>query len=261
MKRAKRDRRAASGPPVWTFSREAVRKVDECCAEEFGLPTIVLMENAAAHLAAVVLSEATRSAGGSVLIVCGPGNNGGDGLAAARHLHNAGVRVAAVMSHPPAGLRGDARVQLGVCVRMGIDMVRADPGEPEVALAAVARRLGGTGVVIDALLGTGLNRPIPVDSVFARLIGGVNALRTRGWRVVAADIPSGMDADTGRPVCQAPRGGRTAVIADMTVTFTGLKNGFRRVGAAPYLGTVLVAETGAPAELIRRLGTRARAGR
>ncbi len=246
---------------MWVFSREAVRKVDECCAREFGLPTIVLMENAAAHLAAVVLGEAARTAGGGVMIVCGPGNNGGDGLAAARHLHNAGVPVAVVMSHPPARVRGDARVQLGVCVRMGMDIVQADAHEPATALAAVAGRLGREGVVVDALLGTGLNRPIPAGSVFAGLIEGVNALRTRGWRVVAADIPSGMDADTGRAVCATERGGTTAVVADMTVAFTGLKNGFCKAGAAAYLGTVLVVPTGAPGELVRRFGRRKGPGR
>lgn len=242
------------------FSRAAARRVDALCAETFGLPTIVLMENAALHLAAAAMGQLGHRQGG-IVIVCGPGNNGGDGLAAARHLHNAGLRPMIVMSHGPGAVRGDARVHLGVCVRMGLPIVQAGEHDAGATLTAVARHRSPAArrgvdraVVIDALFGTGLDRPVRRGTVAACLIEGMNALRRQGWRVVAADIPSGLDADRGTPMCEAADGQRTAVRAHVTVTFAGLKRGFAQTQARRFLGRVEVADIGAPSALLRRLG-------
>src|SRR5882757_4341702 len=94
------------GEEVRVFTRRAAREVDRLATEQYGIPSIVLMENAGLHLAEVVL-DAADSDDPSVLIVCGPGNNGGDGLCAARHLHNAGARVEVVLSGQAAECRGD----------------------------------------------------------------------------------------------------------------------------------------------------------
>ena len=247
---------------VPVFTRAAARRVDALCTETFGLPTIVLMENAAVHLAAAAMGQLGRGRRAGVVIVCGPGNNGGDGLAAARHLHNAGLHPMIVMSHGPDAVRGDARVHLGVCVRMGLPMVQASEHDAQATLALVAEHAAlaaprpgrQPGVVIDALFGTGLDRPVRRGTVAACLIEGMNTLRRQGWRVVAADIPSGLDADRGTPMCEAADGRRTAVRAHVTVTFAGMKRGFAIPQARPFVGRVEVADIGAPAALLRRLG-------
>ncbi len=207
------------------------------------------MENAAVALAAVV-RRAAGSGQAGVLLVCGTGNNGGDGLAAARHLHNAGLTPRIVLAGPPAAVRGDARVHLRVAVRMNLPIVMADAGRPGAALAAVARGLDrerpARRVLADCLLGTGLDRPVAPGTVAAGLIAGMNALGRAGWHVIAADIPSGLDADTGQPLGAAVR-------ARTTVSFAGLKVGFHRPGARRYTGRVVVVDIGAPGALVRAL--------
>lgn len=251
--------RLADAPAAYVFDRQSIRRVDAEAAEGYGLPTLALMENAAAQLAAAVLDELPRAAARSVLIACGPGNNGGDGLAAARHLDNAGVRVGVVLSAEPRAFKGDARVQLEVCVRMGLEMICADESDPYHAFDAMNAHLGRAGVIVDALLGTGLDRPVPGDSTIAALVGAINdasrpaAARPRA-RVVSVDIPSGLDADTGRPMV-IREGGATAVKADLTVSMVGLKRAFTTLDAQPFVGDVMIADIGVPNELIRRLGT------
>lgn len=235
------------------------------------MPTIVLMENAASQVAAAVLDELPKAATGSVLICCGPGQNGGDGLAAARHLHNSGVPLGVVLSHEPHDFKGDARTQLEVCVRMGIEIICAEAVDPYHAFDAMNAHLGRAGVIVDALLGTGLDRPVAAESSLAALVCAINdastpaASRPRA-RVVAVDIPSGLDADTGRPMVERSGGGGsaagagaygvrpTAVRADLTVSMVGLKLGFTTLDAQPFVGDVMIADIGVPAELVERLG-------
>jgi NAD(P)H-hydrate epimerase len=226
------------GEDVLVFTRRSVREVDRLAAEQYGIPSIVLMENAGLHLAEVVLDSA-QSDEPTVLIVCGPGNNGGDGLCAARHLHNAGARVRVVLSGPPDDVRADAGINLAIVRAMGITLAHGAP-----AFDAAARDVEPE-VVVDALLGTGLERP--VAEPIATLVRRINALSEAGAVVVAADLPSGLDCDTGEPL-------GIAVRADTTVSFVGLKAGFLRLGAQEYLGDVIVADIGAPRELLAKLG-------
>ncbi len=223
---------------VLVLSRQAVREVDRIAAEQYGIPTIVLMENAGLHLAEVVLDSA-ESDGPAVVVVCGPGNNGGDGLCAARHLHNAGALVRVVLSGPAEGCRGDAAVNLAIVRAMGVPIAQGAG-----ALDAAARDQQPE-VVVDALLGTGLDRP--VGEPMATLIRRINALGESGAIVVAADLPSGLDCDTGKPL-------GIAVRAATTVSFVGLKAGFLNLAAQEYLGDVIVADIGAPRELAAKLG-------
>lgn len=255
---------------VYVFDRESIRRVDAEAAEAYGLPTIVLMENAASQVASAVLDELPKAATGSVLICCGPGQNGGDGLAAARHLHNSGVPIGVLLSHEPRDFKGDARTQLAVCVRMGIEIICAEAVDPYHAFDAMNAHLGRAGVIVDALLGTGLDRPVVAESSLSALVCAINdasrpaASRPRA-RVVAVDIPSGLDADTGKPMVDWSGGGsggiegadggrRTAVRADLTVSMVGLKVGFMTLDAQPFVGDVMIADIGIPAELAERLG-------
>lgn len=237
------------------LTTSAQRQVDARCVRDYGLPTIVLMENAAGALAAAVLDELSQARAQSVLVVCGPGNNGGDGFAAARHLHNAGVGVAIYSTGPIEALAGDARVNAHVCVKMRLPIVVAGEGVDVLTdlrqTAALLGTPGTPGVVVDCVLGTGLSRA--VAGVLAEVIVAINALKRGGARVVSADVPSGLHAGTGQPMAEGPGDHPHAVRADLTVSFMGLKAGFLAPGAGAFTGDVLIAPVGAPAELVESL--------
>lgn len=231
------------------FTREAIRALDRAASDEFGIPSIVLMENAAIRIAefAAGLLRARNSA--TVLVLAGPGNNGGDGLAAARQLVNAGFAVGMILAG--AGGSGDAGVNLGIARKMGIPEF---DGRDAGALDAAVQRLGPVGVIVDALLGTGA-REAPREPI-RTLIEQANSLGRSGIPILSIDIPSGLDADTGRPA-----GGTLAIRADWTVTLVGPKRGFASPGASAFLGRIVVADIGAPAALANRLGEPQAGGR
>lgn len=198
------------------------------------------MENAAIHAADVALS---MMRGRSAVLFCGPGNNGGDGLAVARHLHNAGVSVGLVLGAERSRYAGDALINLTICERMGIPALdAANDGAGSEAAQWVRRR--EPGLIVDALLGTGLERP--VREPILGLIRAINDLADDGMPVLAIDIPSGLDADRGEPLGAAVR-------ASVTVTFVGLKAGFGSLAAQPYVGRCRVAGIGVPRELAESL--------
>ncbi|MCB9844580.1 MAG: NAD(P)H-hydrate epimerase [Phycisphaeraceae bacterium] len=229
-------RRRASRRGVRVFSRAAIRELDRRAIEEFGLPSIVLMENAARGVARV--ARRLGRGGPGFVVLCGPGDNGGDGFGAARHLANAGERVVVGLGADEAEVRGDAGIQLRVARRMGIRIVEVGDEREVLGLAA-----GGPGVVVDALLGTGLARP--VEGRLRRIIEGIAALDSP---VVSVDLPSGMDADTGRALGSCVR-------ATVTATLVGPKAGFESIEAQAWLGRVSVVDIGAPACLSLELGS------
>ncbi len=234
------------------FTRDGVRRLDGAARDEFAIPTIVLMENAAFALERACLAELAAMApqdarAPGALILCGPGNNGGDGLALARRLHNAGVRVCVALAHPPERAKGDARTNLEIVRRMGLALETVPPVSPGASLDAMCVRLGGPTLLVDALLGTGADRApeAPIDAMIAWLNGRRAAHGSA--RVVAVDIPSGLDCDTG-----APLAGAGAVLADLTVTLAGMKAGFRNPASRPFTGRIVVGDIGAPRELLGR---------
>lgn len=230
----------AGGDPerVLLFSRAAARELDRLASEEFAIPSIVLMENAARHVAEVAFGLLQGMPEPTVAVFCGPGNNGGDGLAAARHLHNAGAAVRVVLSAPPDRYQGDAAINLRIVQAMGVRLGVGMDGAPAADDAPA--------VLVDALLGTGV--ATPVSGEMASLIDRVNLLARSGSKVVSVDLPSGLDADRGLPL-------GTAVRALVTVTFAGPKPGLCTLEAQPYVGDLLVADIGVPRELLERLGT------
>lgn len=230
-------------PPL-VFTRASVREVDRLAVERYAVPSIVLMENAALH-ATLVAVDMIAGRHGSVLVCCGPGNNGGDGLAMARHLANAGVAAAVLLSTSPDRYSGDAAINLAIVTRMGIPLNVVDPRDPAGSFDECLRLTGRPALLVDALLGTGLDKP--VRDPLATLIIRINALAESGVPVLSVDIPSGLDADSGCPL-----GG--AVRATTTVTFVGLKAGFLALEAQPYVGECIVAGIGAPRALVRELG-------
>jgi hydroxyethylthiazole kinase-like uncharacterized protein yjeF len=206
--------------PVLTSAQ--VREVDRLASERFHLPVSWLMEAAGWQLA--------RHCRTRTVVVCGKGNNGGDGLAAARHLHR-WDRLAGVACLQPDRLSGPAAEQAAALRAVGVEIA----SRPDFS---------GAQLVLDALLGTGLSRP--PEGPVAEWIQSVNG---SGLRVVSADVPSGLDADTGLAE-------GACVNAALTVTL-GLPKAGLLTGEGPArAGEVWVADIGVPFEAYAELGIR-----
>lgn len=229
-------------PSTLVFDRQSVRAIDRAAIEEYGVPGIVLMENAARGLlreALAMLAQSPRSTP-HALIICGSGNNGGDGYALARGLHNAGVQVTLAALKEPSP-QSDAGINFAICKRLGLPLVELDD------LSEFDRK-AQPDLIVDAIFGTGLDRPVTGTAL--ELINWINSRRRP---VLAVDVPSGMDCDTGQPVGD---GIGPVVRATKTVTFVGLKPGFLELDAQRWLGEVVVVDIGAPIELLEKLGRR-----
>jgi NAD(P)H-hydrate epimerase len=214
------------------LTREEVRTIDARAAGELGLATLVLMENAGRG-AADWLRE-LASPGSRIVIACGPGNNGGDGGVVARHLDAEDFPVRVVCFADPTKLSHDAAVQHALLERSGIDQENwRDPSSEQLdALFASADW------IVDGLLGTGLTR-----TVEGPLRTAIEAMNRSGKPVLALDLPSGLDADTGQPL-------GVAVRARATATFAASKVGFTKAGAEAYTGPVRVFPIGVPRRLL-----------
>jgi NAD(P)H-hydrate epimerase len=209
-----------------------MRAIDRWAIGTIGIPSVALMENAGRGVADVILDEPGRL-DGPVAVVCGPGNNGGDGFVAARHLRNAGVDVLVLLNGRTDAYDrdGDAGTNFRVVRRMGIPVVEAADA------AELRRRLTKAAIVVDALYGTGLSRPVEGPAREA-----IEAVNGAGRPVLAVDIPSGLDADTGQPLGAAVR-------AAITATMAFPKRGFRAGRGPVYCGTVRVIDIGLPRDV------------
>ena len=216
------------------LSREEVRSIDVRASQECGMPTIVLMENAGRGAAEVVRDRLAREGSGltRVVVLCGPGNNGGDGAVVVRHLDLWGFAVRVFWIADPSQLKGDAAVQWAILKRAGLDPIEWREG------ALLDAPLAEADVVVDALLGTGLTRPVE-----GPLRAAIEAVNRAGKPVLALDLPSGLDADEGVPL-------GVAVRATVTATFVAPKRGFGAAGASDYTGEVVVVDIGAPRRLL-----------
>ncbi|HLA79394.1 MAG TPA: NAD(P)H-hydrate epimerase, partial [Vicinamibacteria bacterium] len=222
--------------PVLTSAE--MREADRRTIQEIGLPGAVLMENAGAAVAAVF---ATRFPGArQPVILCGKGNNGGDGFVVARRLLS--LAPTAFLFAARAEVRGDALVHMGAFERSGgrLIEVRDDTAWDEVRSQVLAARL-----VVDALLGTGLRQE--PTGLLGRVIREVQAARGQGMTVLAVDIPSGVSSDMG----EAPW---ESLSADLTVTFAARKYGQVLAPACDRVGELLVADIGIPRSVIDAAG-------
>jgi NAD(P)H-hydrate epimerase len=199
------------------LSRKEARDLDRRAIETFGMPGVVLMENAGAAMARVLLSLGVA---GPVGIVCGKGNNGGDGFVIARYLDLANIPVRILVFADT--IQGDAAVMREIVLRAGLP----------IEVWPDLDRLAGLEWVVDALFGTGLSSApkAPYDAV-------IQAINGSGAKVFAVDIPSGLDADTGLALGECVR-------ADHTATVVAPKLGFAQAQA--YTGQVHVVGMGAP---------------
>src|SRR4051812_45908710 len=172
-----------------------MRAADAAAISGLGVPGLILMENAGRGLAGIIRREIDAGDGarrdGDVAIVCGAGNNGGDGFVAARHLARAGVPVHVVLTAPASAARGDAALNLAALDRMG-DVAIAD-GSGWTGEATWRSWLAGSAVVVDAIFGTGFRGGLAGVPAAA-----VSAMNAAPGRKIAVDVPSGLNADTGR---------------------------------------------------------------
>lgn len=232
------------------LSREQSQAVDRIAIDEFSMDGRVLMENAAIHTTLELLPH--LSTGDAVLVVAGAGNNGGDGLAIARQLYNRGFKVAVLWVADDAKASPDCLVNWKILEQTSLPRVRLSPGsitnsvegarlmdlvsQLEKQLETVAFTW-----VVDALLGTGARgaaRP-PMDT----LIHFINDMKTQ---VLAVDLPSGLDCETGRT-------GGAVIRANLTCTFVAEKQAFSNPQNASCLGIIRVASIGTPPEVLRRV--------
>ncbi|RLB38309.1 MAG: bifunctional ADP-dependent NAD(P)H-hydrate dehydratase/NAD(P)H-hydrate epimerase [Deltaproteobacteria bacterium] len=197
-----------------------MKEMDGMAIRDLGIPGAVLMENAGRAATRVFLEYFRPKAGARVLVVCGRGNNGGDGYVMARYLQGAGLRPSVVILCPEEKIEGDALTHLRVIRRLDFDIQIAPGPEPWLP---VRKALESYDYVLDGILGTGLNSP--VREYYAAVIDDLNA---SGRPITAIDIPSGLNAETGQVM-------GTAVRARLTVTF-----GFPKVGQVIYPGAALV---------------------
>ncbi len=215
------------------LSREQVRALDRRAIEEFGVPGVVLMENAGRGAAEVLMGLDCK---GPAVICCGKGNNGGDGFVIARHLDNRQIPVRVLLFADPGRLEGDAAVNYQIIARSGLHISVYDG---EISNDSKLRsELTLAEWIVDALFGTGLTGP--VRQPFDRIIQCINESNRR---VLAVDIPSGLDCDTGQPLGPTVR-------AEHTVTFVAEKKGFANPLTKNWTGQVHVVDIGAPRRLL-----------
>lgn len=214
-------------PPL---TRDQVRRVDQIAIQDFEMPGIVLMENAGRGAAEVIDQLAPD---GLITILCGSGNNAGDGYVIARHLQvmNRVVRIVSLID--PDSLRGDAAVNAKIAANANIEIIRTE------SVDAVQRSIMDATTVVDAILGTGA-RGAP-RGMFA---DAVIAANDHPGLKIAIDLPTGLDCDTG--VANDP-----TFRADHTLTFVSRKVGFEKENADAYVGVVKEIGIGVPRKLLQ----------
>ncbi len=211
---------------------QQIKDIDRRAIREFGIPGPVLMENAASAIMTEMEKFFDGLGGARIGIICGKGNNGGDGLALARRLSIRGVPVRVALLAPFGGVTGEAKISLSVLRKTDAEVSQ------NCTARALADVISWSDILVDAMLGVGLSSPL--KGVYAR---AANMMNASGRPVVAVDIPTGIDADTGAVM-------GTAVKADLTVTMALLKRGLVLHPGAEYAGMVRVADIGIPAEVI-----------
>lgn len=242
------------------LSGDEMREMDRRTSEEFGVSTLLLMENAGRAVAQCVhemltgeehatgvpgitwmQAEATGAPrdvvapGLDVAVVCGAGNNGGDGFVAARYLANWGYRCSVLLTSPPSKFAGDALANYQALQKLGLPVVDVSDRDDLPGLQTAD-------LVVDAILGTGIR-----GEVRGRARSAIEILNETPVPVVAVDIPSGINADTGHIE-------GAAVIADVTVTFAAPKLGHVLYPGAEFAGGVAVADIGIPRALMQKTG-------
>lgn len=214
------------------MTRDEVRAFDSWAINTLGIPGVVLMENAGRSCAELIKEKLSGNSEAKVCIFCGTGNNGGDGYVIARHLLNSGLKVIVVICGDRNKIKGDAKINLDILERMGQAIERLDLKGGDIP-SRVKAFTAGVDMLVDGLFGTGLNGQL--SDAYKQLIESINGEKCP---VLAVDIPSGLDCDTGEPLGAAIR-------ANYTVTFVAVKKAFTSADAvSQYTGDIFIASIG-----------------
>jgi len=222
--------------PVRVTTVRQIQKLDKIAIEKYGVPSLALMENAGRSIAYEVLKQVKKIKRPRICIICGLGHNAGDGLVAARHLINAGAKVNIFLIGKGSHLRRDAAVNYQILKRLKYPVK-----EIRKADGSVLKDITRADITVDAIFGVGLNRDI-LDP----FRGIIEAVNRKAQKVIAVDIPSGLDGTTGKIY-------GTCIKADTTVTFSLIKKGFLIAQGPKYVGKLIVADIGIPMVLKREI--------
>jgi len=232
---------------------DIIRELDRRAMDELGISGAVLMENAGLGIAGLLMEKFPEVRETGAVIACGRGNNGGDGFVIARHLTNRGIQVDVFIAGEAGKVReGESKTNLDILKKMGIGVAEVKKDDDFLPFADSIR---GRGFVVDALLGTGLDRE--VGGIYARMITAINDITgivdsssrpLEKWRkkVIAVDIPSGIDSDTGRVM-------GVAVRADATFALALPKLGEVVHPGAEYAEELYVLDISIPKRLVERM--------
>lgn len=224
------------------LTRSESRMVDAVATEQYGIPGMVLMENAGRGVVDLLLQTDARlleETGGPVVLVCGKGNNAGDGFVMARHLEIRGATPRVLLLCDPNELTGDAGQNYEILTHTDVPIIDL-PARDDLEDALV-RHAGDAAWLVDAMLGTGAEGP-PREP-FATAIAWMNG---RPCRRLAVDVPSGLDCDTGAACAPTLR-------ADITCTFVARKPGFQIISAQALLGALHVVSIGIPPGVVEEV--------
>lgn len=216
-------------------SNKEMRDIESIAINTVGIPSICLMENAGRIVAEHSKEYLLKNKKNNVIILCGKGNNGGDGYVAARYLFNSGFDVKVFITTSSAAILGDAKKNLDIIINMGIFVAEILQKEQ---LKFFEKNIKECDIVIDALYGTGLDREI--TGISKELIEIVNR---SGKYIISIDIPSGINGDNGRVE-------GCAVKANETITMQFMKKGIAVYPGVEHSGNVVVADIGIPKNLI-----------
>jgi NAD(P)H-hydrate epimerase len=228
-----------------SLTREQVRSIDACAIETLGVPGVVLMENAGRNCADRIETFLVGEGSRRVAIVAGKGNNGGDGHVIARHLRNRGAGVEVFLLADDSEITGDAATNLAIIRNLGVTVHSPQQCSADALGEAIGQ--GGFDLIVDAIGGTGISGAL--RGSLAEAVEQVNGVASReSIPVVAVDIPTGLDCDTGQ--ADGP-----AIRAALTVTFVARKVGFDQPGSREYTGEVVVVDIGIdPADVLDKQG-------
>ncbi len=210
------------------ISSRKAKELDVRAQKQFGLSVLLLMENAGRAVAEETIKAVNKK--GSVVVLCGKGNNGADGFVACRHLLTCGIKPEIFLAGRASGVYNDAKINLDILKRLKQKVFEVDENNLNLAIKRVLK----ADFIIDALLGVGLRGE--VRGVYRDLINIVNSSKAY---VLSVDIPSGLDSNTGRTL-------GCCVKANKTVTFVAKKLGMDRDKGAKYCGRIVVKDLGVP---------------
>src|SRR5882672_11562160 len=215
-----------------------MREADRFTIEDIGIPSLVLMENAGRQVVAALEAAYESCLTGRVAVLCGRGNNGGDGFVVARTLLQRGVECAVFVIGAVSDIRGDARANLDILGRLGLTVVEIND---EQAWELHSSEVSQCTLIVDAVFGTGLKSPL--SGMLETVVADVNA---SGIPIVAIDLPSGMSADTPHLIGDC-------IDASMTVTLAAPKLPLVLPPAEARAGDVVIADIGIPSDVIDAL--------